>query len=363
MAIDLKAQWEGERRECLRLILRKKIRYILRRHNIKKDLIVGLVGERGGGKSGSGASLAFVDWMLDGIPVFSNMRIGVDFEVDDATAQKYGLRHGGVVSFNSIPLDLGKLLRFDPIFEKSLIFIDEINVLVSEARRSMTNTNLFSNRLAQEMRHLQSAMIFTSVNEMYVDGRLRELTDCFIRCEDTCNTRDGIARGKPMGIDFKWSVYFMTSCFTGETYAQTHKPSGEYFFHFKPFRGIYSDKEYQGQGMLRYGVDYKHLSQETSIGGIQTQGSQVVDDYYKDWSWLGDLVKSYVDSGTLEIPSEEIWTHPEALRRRLYKNRISEELASKYNVMPDRRWQDGSWYQIYKFDNTNVIRNMELGTN
>lgn len=337
--------------EVIYLIPGREMPFLLKRGGIKKDLIIGLVGERGGGKSGSGATISLIDFMFDGVPCYSNMSIKCDIEIDDATAQKYGLKRGGVAHFASLPIDYKKLLRFDECYANSLIFLDEINVELSEARRSMSNTNLFFNRVAQELRHLQSSLIYTSISEMYLDSRLREFTDCFLRCEDTAYDSEGIRSKKPIGIDFKWVVYFMNRCFTGVTYQQTRRHSGEVYFHFKPWRGIYDDKQFQGKDMRKYGVNIlKDDSTSLTLSGVGTSPSPVVDSHHNKWGFLEGIVDRYRRGGVLMVPSSRIWNEPEVLERRVAKNDITLELERTYKIFKTRRNEGLRKVEYYIFE-------------
>ena len=73
------------REDVLRMIVGLKLDPILRRQHLKREVIIGLVGLRGDGKSGSGAVIALLDYMMSGNPVWSNMPIKTAIQVDDET--------------------------------------------------------------------------------------------------------------------------------------------------------------------------------------------------------------------------------------------------------------------------------------
>lgn len=321
------------KQEILRKIVSNKIGTLLWNPHLKADVVCIFVGERGGGKSGSAAVLAIVDYMLRGVTCYSNMNIGANIIVDDHTAQSFGLRSGGVVSVQSLPLDLPGLLRFDEKYRNSCILVDEINVELSEARRSMSNTNLFSNRLAQEIRHLNCSLIGTTLSEMFIDSRLRDICDLFIKCEESAYLPENLAVHKPRGIDFVWNVYFMNKCFTGENYSDTKKPGVKALFHFKPWRGCYNDKEFQGEGMTKYGVNLKDFS-----GGVLQQGKDIIS--YKSpgdrWSWLPGVIEKWQKSGLVEVPAEKIWFCEEAIENNCYQNDISEAIFNEWQIKTKR---------------------------
>lgn len=333
--LDSITEVSEERQRILNLIPGLEMSYFLKRKGIKKDLIIGMIGERGGGKSGSSAVLGLIDFAMDNIPIHSNMKIACEIVVDDSTAQKYGLSYGGIAIYRSVPIDMPALLRFDEKFRNTAIYLDEINVEVSEARRAMSNTNLFSNRLTQELRHLEAAMLFTCLSEMSIDPRLRDVVDCFIRCEETAYFEENIAVGKPQGIDFQWTPYFMNKCFNGHSYSETKKHEPEAIFHFKPWRGIYDDKEFQGKGMVKYGVDINRymdgegppMQMDVSVGEAPN-----VRKFYDKWGWFEPIARDLLDSHDKFVEAEEVWNNPEVKARRIDKNTITRHLKDIYNI-------------------------------
>jgi hypothetical protein len=344
------------RQAILNLIPGRELGYLLKRERIKKDLIIGCIGERGGGKSGSGAVLSIIDFAMDGIPIFSNMKIALDIEVDDPTAQKYGLSHGGTAKYRSIPIDMPALLRFDEKYRNSLIFLDEVNVEVSEARRAMSNTNLFSNKLTQELRHLESAIIFTCISEMAVDPRWRDIVDCYLRCEETAYYTANIAAKKDIGVDFKWLVYLMNRCFNGRTYADIKKPEKEAIFHFMPWRGCYNDTEFQGQGQMKYGVNIKKDNGEKmNVGSLSMEDGQVVREYKDQWAWFEPIYLRMVEGNDSLIKADEITQDPRVLAKRIPPDRISRHLKEVYGVTTRKITERGETSRYYVLPDEELV--------
>ena len=90
------------REAALKLIVGKVLQPLFRHQHLNREVIIGLVGLRGDGKSGSGAVIALLDYLMNGEPVWSNMPIGVRIIVDDETSNKWSngiMKHGGTVTY------------------------------------------------------------------------------------------------------------------------------------------------------------------------------------------------------------------------------------------------------------------------
>jgi len=346
------------REDVLRMIVGLKLDPILRRQHLKREVIIGLVGLRGDGKSGSGAVIALLDYMMSGNPVWSNMPIKTDIQVDDETAisMTHGaLPHGGVVTYVSQELDKEGLLRFDPSYHDGCYFIDEINMEFAEARRAMSNTNLFMDRVAQQLRKYQNSMIYTVINEMFIDPRIRELTDIFIRCEDMALSREGLNHHKQPGIDFKWTVYPMSGYLCGRenSYYVTKKPLPPAYLHFEPWRGIYDDKYAQAVGKMKYGFQLTDKHGGTMQMGMQTAQSSGLKKAVDQWRWVEDMVNQRMaiieEDGKQRrfVRQDEVMSYPEIKEHGLSKTEVSHLLRELVNIRSITKKYDGFGYTTY----------------
>jgi len=348
------------REDVLRMIVGLRLNPILRRQHLKREVIIGLVGLRGDGKSGSGAVIALLDYMLSNNPVWSNMAIQTAIKVEDSTAIELthgALRRGGLVPYASKELDKEGLLRFDPQYHDGCYFIDEINMEFAEARRAMSNTNLFMDRVAQQLRKYQNSLIYTVINEMFVDGRIRELTDIFIRCEDTALSIDGLEHHKPTGVDFKWTIYPMSGYLCGRenSYYVTKRPLPPVYLHFEPFRGIYNDKQAQAVGKMKYGVQFTSQDGEgdmsMSMGMEQSAGIKGKVD---EWGWLENMVNTKmlkIDSNGIQqewIPQNEVMSYDEVREHHLSRTEVTHLLKELFQI--ENKWTsvDGKKCTAYR---------------
>lgn len=336
------------RENCLKLLLRSRMERLLPRPmHLNREIIIGLIGQRGEGKSGTGACLSLVDFMIDGIPCFSNMAIACKMVIEDDIAQDVGFKKGGIVAYGSQPFNKRALLQEGARFKNSVLFIDEINVEFAEARRAMSNTNLFFNRLVQELRHYVISLIYTAISEMHIDSRLRELTDVFIKVEDTALSAENLASRKPPGVDFKWVIYPMTRMLMGQSYYITHKPLPPRYFNFARYRGIYDDKEVQGEGKYKYGIDLSLDSGEDIPTEQSVLPAPKVSEFEAKWGWFASIADELLDRGEKYVRASEIWELPEVQRRRVPKGVISQHLEEYYQVITERKGQGNKKITYY----------------
>ncbi len=293
-------------------IVQHAVRAFFRRMHINRDWIIGLVGERGSGKSLSGANIAIRDFMMTvdpktGLtePCWSNMKIRMDVKIDDETAQACGLPAGGEVSYASQLIDKQAFLALDERYQGGVFFFDEFNLEYGEARRSVANVNLLTDRAIQQLRKLQSGLIYTVINEMYVDVRIRENTDIFIKCSDVAFKPDNLRQSMPQGHVFEWMVYPMSQRVAGigNTYADTKKPIGPIQITMRDQWDMIDTYERQAQGRLKYTdsreLEHVHVKQDPAVVTERDR-----------WGWLDGRISQFFaghagDGPVIELTSQE----------------------------------------------------------
>lgn len=274
-------------------ILQYELPALFRRQHLNRDVMIGLVGDRGGGKSIGGGEICLLDYMLQGEPCFANMQVKATFDVDDEMAAKYRLP-GGKATFEAKPLDKHKFLRFDSEYHGCVFFTHEFNIWLADARRSNSNLNLETDDIGQELRKLNAAWIYDCIDENFVDKRIRDATDIFIRTNDTALTTRGMMNRQKQGLEFEWYVYAMTHkgaaiCNT-EKYKDGGKPQGPYYIRGKQLWGLIDTKKKERRE--RY---------KTQIGvppeGLElTEGADLVNAR-NQLSWLEDKSKEFRRKG------------------------------------------------------------------
>lgn len=298
-----------------------KLRPILRRWHLGRDVITGFVGDRGEGKSLGGGKLAFRDHMMWGEPCWSNMHIKVAVEVSNAEAERYGLQ-GGTIIYESQQLDSAALLRLDDMFQGGIIYIDEPNMEFAEARRSQTNTNLFYDRAGQQLRKMQSAHIYSVINEMWVDNRMRDLTDNFIRTRDVALDPENLLNKMSPGQRFEWVIYPMSRKLCGVTYSQLGHPLPGIQIDGKIIWGIIDTYQKQAEGKTKYGIKFDKAAVD-----MELSESKVVMQEKQKWGWLYDKIQQLHDQGIPAIRDEVLWEFLNLKERGILASEVGKQLS------------------------------------
>jgi len=295
--------------DILRAIVRCELnhgRYMFKHPWLDRELIIGLIGTKGDGKSFGAAIIAIVEFGLDNIPIFSNLDIKQGIEVPDAEANSYGFKKGGNLAIASQKLERDALLKLDERYRNGCLVIDEINMEFAEARRATSNNNLATDRMVQEIRHLKMSLIYTVIHEMWIDNRIRDMTDIFIRTQDTALSPEGLQGHKPAGVDFRWEIYPMTRYLNGMTYSETGKKIGPIFIHAKPFQGCMDSYKLQAVGTFKYG---KPNPQEQNVPLPDVREGETTFEVREKWGWLYDRIMGLHDQGVDEIDDASLWDY------------------------------------------------------
>lgn len=344
------AKKQRTKEDALKLIVRLMINngdYLFYKPHLEREYVLGTVGDRGGGKSGSDAVISIVDFLVKGLPVWSNMLISCDVEVSDEEARKYGLSSGGVVHYESVLVDKSKLLKLDETYRKGCLVIEEINVQFSNVRRFMSNTNIEANELYQQLRKFETSLIYNVIDEMFVDPQLRALTDIFIRTYDTAFDLDALARKKKTGLDFCWQTYAYSGYLNGEQgrYAITKKAEKSYF-KFAPWRGVYNDKQHQERG--EYSLNKRERQAAEKAALLNVASSTEMEAEINEWQWLIDKTILLKQSGQKEIHARPLWAFLEIIEHGFTPVQIGKILPA-FGIS-HLKWDSVEKDHVYKLD-------------
>lgn len=304
MTAEAKAPVQSPDEITLEDIAKHTIRALFRRYHLNRDWIIGLVGDRGSGKSLGGANIAIRDFAMNNEPLWSNMQIGLGVHMPPSLVNPFDLEEGLAI-YQSEYIDKQDFLRLDSRYEGGCFFFDEFNLEYGEARRSSATVNLLTDRAIQQLRKLQSGLIYTVLNEMYVDTRIRENTDLFIRCFDVAFKPENLRRKMRQGVQFEWLLFPMSTKLLGygNTYADTGKPIGPIQITMGHLWDSIDTYERQAAGRMKY-TDSKELMPMEI-----TEDSKVVKDRDR-WGWLNERITKFYENHTedgewIEVLSSE----------------------------------------------------------
>lgn len=317
--------------------------YIQIRPHLNPDWKIGFVGEPGDCKTVSAVKIVLYDFMFHGRPCYSNMKIKYTLTIpdDDPWCRFLGIP-GGDVTFESLPLDKTALFKMDNRYRGAVLFADEINLELGEARRSSSNVNLNLNKVGQELRHLGAALIYTVISEMWVDARIRQLTDIFIRTQDTALDIENLERQAIPGMKARWQCYYMSRKINGTSYFDNHEKYGPYYIHVRNMWDAYDTLELQASANLKYG-DYLKAASAKNVIQVEPQDDNTNDE----WAWLNPIAESLLNSPDMVVPAIEIYNHPEVVRRGISKNSITEILKENFGIKTRRYVKDGDRQTYY----------------
>lgn len=292
------------------------------RHNhLRMKPKIGIFGLPGGGKSTLMAFILMNEFMLQNELCWSNINIKYTFDISDEIAERYGQK-GGQATYKAQRLDMYKMFHMDESYRDGVYGIDEINVNIADARKSQTNVNFYFDQVDQQLRKDRNGLVYTTIHEMWVDPRVRDITDIMIKCKDTARTPDGLASHKQEGVDIEFWVYPMTDYLNGRTYAETGEKIGPNYFHSKDWWGIFDTFQKQATGQ-KYARDIFKDTVPLEVGK-----NQVAIEEYAKWGWLYDKIGVLKDQNIEEISSQELWPYLEPFPLGISKSGTARQLAS-----------------------------------
>jgi hypothetical protein len=200
------------------------------------NLVLGLVGGRGAGKSCGAAGIGIYDFLLCGMPLISNMDIQV--RVRYKTVAKI---------FKSQNLSLVNLVNVKDqsnMYRDCCLVVDEVNLEMGDARRSMANKNLNFSFALQQLRKRKLHIIHTAQSEMHCDERVRFQTSMYISCKDAAYN-DGLPQPGSLGRKAHWKLYDTSGVVNGEITDDKRMVIKEWDFHNTPFWNSYNSWEIQ----------------------------------------------------------------------------------------------------------------------
>lgn len=306
--------------------------------HLNKDWIIGLIGDRGSGKSTSSVFLAMREFVFGGMGLYSNMGVKVGFSVPDSVSVPMIGKTGGQVFIKAGHINKQQFLSLDGRYDGSCLLFDEFNIEYGESRKSMTNVNLAVDNSMQQLRKMQCGMIYTCINEAYVDVRIRENTDLFISCKDVAYKPKNMLNRMPPGVTFSWKAFPMSDRVLGigRTYSNTGKALGPYNITLKDWWGSFDTYQKQAVGNRKYS-QINMTSGESMGQDMRVDIQEDVDTilYRKQWGWLDESLDKFLkrhkkDGSVIEITSQDF-----AQELNVAPDKWGSVVAQIYRRLPD----------------------------
>lgn len=261
------------------------------------SLVFGFVGPRGSGKSVGASALAIIDFLLDGKTVWSNMDIEITVKYRDCEKV-----------FRSEPLDKASLMDindFEANFADGLIMIDELNIEIGDARRSMANQMLWFDFMLQEVRKRKMNICYQLQAEEWAGNRSRWQTDFYIVCRDRAFMGNS-PKSEDIGRFSRWRIHDMSGIVTGELkwadgYHKRIDHFAELTFWNTPFWNCYNTGQIQ-----------KYQKYDPAKAQKQSDGKLVIDEVTfsrltAGYSVLPELVARILDIKGQRVLRDDIW--------------------------------------------------------
>ena len=286
---------------------------------------IGILGMSGEGKSLLMSVIAHCAFMVRLERVWSNIKMKYTWNISDDLARMFGLVNGGQAVYEAERFIDSKMYRMDPDYRDGCYALDEINVQLADSLKFNTNANFYFNQVDQQLRKDKNGLIWTSIHEMWVDSRVREVTDIMIKCYDTALSPEGIESQKPRGVNIELWVYPMTRYLTGRTWTQHGEKYGPIYFNAKRWWGIFDTYQKQATGK-KYAKGLNELLGENDGAGQAQTGTIVYQEYYR-WGWLYDIIQGLKESGLKEIQASDFFDLIGDYARQFDKSQIGVQLT------------------------------------
>ena len=166
-----------------------------------------LSGSRGSGKTLTMSFLA-LEYLIKRHRVWSNYKVEFPFR----------WINGSVKWYQTSPVTMNEIYRFDQGLSRGIICIDEVNLWCSR-KRSMTTANRLLNNTLQLLRKRQLTFLFTPQSYNWLDSVLQFQVDCHMLCNDQYYLYPNrYKRGTMIKVTFR----DMSGVFTGKVYDQKY---------------------------------------------------------------------------------------------------------------------------------------------
>lgn len=340
---------------------------LLRKWNLSRDVAYALIGDRGTGKSVSGAAIVLRDGMMVGDPCWSNLQIKAVLPINDDLEQlirEYEEFTGQDIErrpvvYESQELDFKKLLSTNPPYRGGWIYADEMNITMADSLRATMNDALATSDFMQLLRKLESGLVASCISEMFLPPRVREGIDVYIRTHDCAFINSSELYGQRQGMDYEWAIFPVTGKLAGydHRFTESKEPWQKVRLHGKSLWGIVDtlarkkrEKHVKHSLYEADQVEEQVEEAEAPFGDIDMEmvQSETVKADHMEWDWL------YYHSFIRQMMTDGQWVKRTDLLDKLAMDApygvTAENVLEHFEktLNPDRRYSGGQI--VYRFN-------------
>ncbi|MFC1904969.1 zonular occludens toxin domain-containing protein [Chloroflexota bacterium] len=285
-----------------------------------REVVIGFIGARGSGKSCGAAMVAVIDFLLRGIPVWSNMN--VTCRVAYKGAEKI---------YTTEPLDKRAIFNPANMYHEGCLLIDEINMEVADSLRSNSRTSLAFANVLQQIRHRGLSLMYTVQAERWITNRVRFGTDLYTWCNDAAI---GLSNGN-RGVKSQWRIFDYSGIITGKEFITGAQPISRKTVWIRPFWKLYDTMELQG-------VDTEVPEVTYSLDPIKLE--KLKDE--KKATLIAELILNYAAENNLtEVDDQDVWAMVDVDWNRSLQTRVG--MILKGEGITKKRRNNGGYKYLF----------------
>lgn len=255
----------------------------------KVDMVIGMCGHRGAGKSVGAAMVCLFDFMLRGLNCWSNMPISCKVCYRDISRE-----------YHSIDTAQVELLDLQAGYRGGVILADECNLSFASSYKTMSSANQDFAALVQQVRKRKLSIIWTAQSFMSIDKNLRFQTDLCVACRDTHLSGENPI----MGDVSAWDVYDIGSI-TGK-YSMEYELSHPYITQYpigsgvnvwmRPFWGLIDTALLQSNDYVSQYRDNKKKRVTANDEMVKAMNGSIME-----------YIQTLKDTGVTRFWAHELW--------------------------------------------------------
>jgi hypothetical protein len=299
-----------------------------RSFNLFKDMMVGITGARGAGKSVTNTFLAMKKMRM-GKPCWSN--VPISFYIIEAD--------GSLTYYESIPLDVEKFTNFSPELRRGVVSIQELQYYV-ESRTSGRLQNRMISYGIMQIRKTANSFFYDVQNQGWVDKRFGWSNDCDIECMDASKGNYEIEGDLHPGMFEEghylkegsvtlWTIKDTSGIITGTPFKVSGVPIGEYQF----------DSWWTWNASPTHFI----IDAWAAYNSIKTKEDKKKEEQGALMSVLEESINRLLQQGKGEVVASELWEMAKSISGQEVNLRTAGALLKECGI-PKRQRADGNNY-------------------